>query len=70
MTGTVVHFRPDLGYGFIHCNETNKDVFVHHTCIEMDGYRKLEAGQVVEFEIEQGRAGLQAHHVVVVEGKL
>jgi cold shock protein len=55
-------FRTRRGYGFI-AREGGDDVFVHHSKIEMDGYRSLTEGQRVEFEVEQGPKGLQASNV-------
>ncbi len=61
-TGTVKFFNAEKGYGFI-SREGAKDVFVHHSQIQMDGYRALEEGQTVEFEIGQGRKGEEAQNV-------
>jgi cold shock protein len=61
-TGTVKFFNAEKGYGFI-SREGAKDVFVHHSQIQMDGYRSLEEGQTVEFEIGQGRKGEEAQNV-------
>jgi CspA family cold shock protein len=61
--GTVKWFNATKGYGFIG-REDGEDVFVHYTSIQSDGYRKLEADQQVEFEIEEGPKGLQAASVV------
>ncbi|GAA0967038.1 cold-shock protein [Actinocorallia libanotica] len=57
--GTVKWFNADKGYGFI-AVDGGKDVFVHHSAIQMDGYRTLEQGQRVEFEIGQSDRGPQA----------
>jgi CspA family cold shock protein len=57
--GTVKWFNADKGYGFI-AVDGGRDVFVHHTAIQMDGYRTLEQGQRVEFEITQSDRGPQA----------
>lgn len=62
MTGVVKWFNSSKGFGFIG-RENGPDVFVHHTAIDMDGYRKLHEGQRVEFEIEDGRKGPQAANV-------
>ncbi len=62
--GTVKWFSAPKGYGFIGQENDEEDVFVHFSVIEMDGYRKLRKGQVVEFAIEQGAKGLQAINVV------
>ncbi len=63
-TGTVKWFNGAKGYGFIQ-REGGPDVFVHHSAIRGEGYRNLEEGQRVEFNVEQGPKGLQATDVVV-----
>lgn len=63
--GTVKWFNAVKGYGFIG-REDGDDVFVHFSAIQMEGYRKLEEGQQVEFSIESGPKGLQAANVVLV----
>jgi CspA family cold shock protein len=63
-TGTVKWFNGAKGYGFIE-RETGPDVFVHHSGIRGEGFRNLEEGQRVEFNIEQGPKGLQANDVAV-----
>lgn len=63
--GTVKWFNATKGYGFIG-REEGEDVFVHFSAIKMDGYRRLEEGQQVEFSIEDGPKGLQAAEVVLV----
>ncbi len=65
LTGTVKWFSPSKGYGFIG-REDGEDVFVHFSSIQMDGYRVLKQGQVVEFSVEEGPKGLQAAEVVPV----
>ena len=60
--GTVKWFSNEKGYGFI-SREGGDDVFVHHSKIDMQGYRSLTEGQRVEFEVEQGPKGLQATNV-------
>jgi CspA family cold shock protein len=60
--GTVKWFSNEKGYGFI-AREDGEDVFVHHSAIEMEGYRSLNEGQRVEFEVVQGSKGLQASNV-------
>ncbi len=65
-TGTVKWFDNQKGYGFIEYNEED-DVFVHFTGINMDGYKALNEGQTVEFEIVDGSRGPQATNVSVVE---
>jgi CspA family cold shock protein len=58
-TGTVKWFNAEKGYGFI-SQQDGTDVFVHHSAIQIDGYRTLEEGQPVEFEVQEGQKGLQA----------
>ncbi len=58
-TGTVKWFDGAKGYGFI-TRESGDDVFVHYKAIDGDGYKTLEEGVQVQFEVEQGRKGLQA----------
>ena len=60
--GTVKWFSNEKGYGFISQNE-GEDVFVHFSAIEMDGYKSLEEGQPVEFEVTEGPKGKQASNV-------
>ena len=61
-TGTVKWFNDAKGYGFI-SQEGGEDVFVHHTAIQMDGFRTLKEGERVEFDITNGPKGLQAANV-------
>ncbi|MFF3664966.1 cold-shock protein [Microtetraspora malaysiensis] len=63
--GTVKWFNADKGYGFI-AVDGGKDVFVHYSAIVMDGYKALEQGQRVEFDITQGQKGPQAEAVRTV----
>ena len=63
--GKVKWFSNQKGYGFI-TPESGSDVFVHHTAIKGDGYKTLEEGQEVEFEIVNGPKGQQASNVVKV----
>jgi len=65
-TGIVKWFNATKGYGFIQRTE-GKDVFVHFTAINTTGYRTLEEGQQVEFEVIQGEKGPQAQEVVIVQ---
>jgi CspA family cold shock protein len=58
-TGTVKWFNDAKGYGFI-SRQSGDDVFVHHTAIQMDGFKSLSEEQQVEFSVEQGQKGLQA----------
>ncbi len=61
-TGTVKWFNADKGYGFIQQSDGN-DVFVHFSAIQKPGYRSLEEGEAVEFEVQTGPKGLQAANV-------
>jgi CspA family cold shock protein len=63
MTGKVKWFNAEKGYGFI-STEDGKDVFVHYSAIVSDGYKTLDEGQAVEFEINDGPKGPQATNVV------
>ncbi|HEY8453891.1 MAG: cold-shock protein [Micromonosporaceae bacterium] len=63
--GTVKWFNNEKGYGFI-AVDGGQDVFVHFSSIEMDGYKSLEDGQRVEFEVTQGEKGPQAERVRVI----
>ena len=63
--GKVKWFSNQKGYGFI-TPESGSDVFVHHTAIQGDGYKSLEEGQHVEFDMEQGPKGKQAVNVVKI----
>jgi CspA family cold shock protein len=63
--GTVKWFNATKGFGFI-SREGGEDVFVHHTAILAEGFRSLEEGQRVEFEVVQGPKGLQAASVTIV----
>jgi CspA family cold shock protein len=65
VTGTVKWFNGSKGYGFI-SREEGDDVFVHYSAIQGQGFRNLEEGQSVEFDVEQGPKGLQASNVAVV----
>ena len=66
VSGTVKWFDAKKGYGFI-TREGEKDVFVHYSAIQGDGYRKLEDGQPVEFTIVEGRKGLEASDLTLAE---
>ncbi len=61
--GTVKWFSNQKGYGFITPDGGGKDVFVHHSAIQGDGYKTLDEGQQVEFEVTQGPKGEQASNV-------
>ena len=62
-SGTVKWFNAEKGFGFIQPNGGGPDVFVHYSAIESTGYRSLDEGQTVEFEITQGQKGPQASNV-------
>lgn len=63
MQGKVKWFNAEKGYGFIE-REDGDDVFVHYSAIEEEGFKSLEEGQTVEFEIVEGARGPQASNVV------
>ncbi|HUC93552.1 MAG TPA: cold shock domain-containing protein [Paenibacillus sp.] len=63
MKGTVKWFNAEKGYGFIQV-ENGEDVFVHYSAITGDGFKTLEEGQTVEFEITSGNRGPQAANVI------
>ncbi len=60
--GTVKWFNDAKGFGFI-SRESGEDVFVHHTAIQSKGFRSLQEGQRVEFDVVKGQKGLQAENV-------
>jgi cold shock protein len=62
ITGTVKWFNASKGFGFI-TRDGGEDVFVHHSAIQGEGYRTLEEGQRVEFDVESGPKGLKASNV-------
>jgi len=62
-TGRVKWFNDQKGYGFITPDDGGEDLFVHHTSIEVQGFRSLQEDQEVEFEIGQGQKGPQAMKV-------
>lgn len=65
--GTVKWFNATKGFGFIGREEGDPDVFVHFSELQMDGYKRLNEGQKVEFSIEEGPRGPQAIQVKVIE---
>lgn len=64
--GQVKWFDPKKGYGFIH-GPNGEDVFVHYSQIEGDGFRSLNDGETVEYELAEGEKGLQARTVQRLE---
>lgn len=60
ITGTVKWFNDSKGYGFITRQDGGKDVFVHHSAIQGDGFKSLAEGQKVTFDVEQGPKGPSA----------
>lgn len=62
--GKVKWFNAAKGYGFIQ-RQSGEDVFVHYSAIQMNGYRSLEEGTEVEFEVKNGPKGLQAENVTL-----
>ena len=65
-TGTVKWFNAEKGFGFIAPDDGGKDLFVHHSSIQSRGFRSLDEGQQVEFDVEQGDKGLQAVNVTAL----
>ena len=63
--GTVKWFNASKGYGFL-SQENGEDVFVHYSALQGDGYKSLNEGEAVEFEITHGAKGLQAASVVKI----
>jgi CspA family cold shock protein len=63
--GTVKWFNNDKGYGFI-SRDSGDDVFVHHTAITGEGYKSLNEGDKIEFEVARGPKGLQAQNVAKI----
>jgi CspA family cold shock protein len=62
-TGIVAKFFDEKGYGFITPDDGGKDIFVHHTDIQMDGFKSLKPGQRVNFEVAQEAKGPKASNV-------
>jgi CspA family cold shock protein len=65
-TGTVKWFSDEKGYGFITPDDSGKDLFVHHTAIQGDGYRSLAEGAKVSYEAQEGNKGPQAVNVEAI----
>ena len=64
--GTVKWFSEEKGFGFI-ARENEPDVFVHHTAINGSGFKQLQEGQQVQFEVTQGAKGAQAANVTILQ---
>lgn len=64
--GTVKWFDAKKGYGFILDEESGKDIFVHFSALQMGGFRTLNQGQAVEYQVVEGSKGLQASNVTIV----
>ena len=67
-TGVVKWFNDSKGYGFITRNDGEKDLFVHYSAIKGDGYKSLNEGEQVEFEVVDGDKGPAAANVIRLEG--
>jgi len=62
-TGTIKWFNESKGYGFIQADDLNQDIFVHYTAIQGEGFKTLEEGEPVNFELVQGPKGPLASNV-------
>ena len=65
-TGIVKWFNAEKGFGFIQPDDGSADVFAHFSAINSNGYRSLDEGDKVEYEVEQGPKGLQASNISVM----
>ncbi|MDA8025897.1 MAG: cold-shock protein [Actinomycetota bacterium] len=65
-TGTVKFFNSEKGFGFITPSTGEKDVFVHYSNVVGGGYKSLEEGQQVQFDVAEGRKGLEAQNVTII----
>ena len=68
-TGKVKWFNSQKGYGFIETGEGERDVFVHYSAINSPGFKTLEEGQEVEFDIVEGQKGPQAANVNLIQSE-
>ena len=66
ITGTVKWFNDSKGYGFVTRDDREKDVFVHHSAIQGQGFKSLTEGEKVEFDVVQGQKGPAAENLVKV----
>ena len=66
LKGTVKWFNDSKGYGFVELEDGSKDAFVHHSAIQMEGFKSLNEGDEVEFDIEQDQRGPKAVNVIKV----
>ena len=66
--GSVKWFSAEKGYGFITPDDGTKDLFVHYSAIQSEGFRTLNEGEKVEYEVTQGQKGPQAVNVKAVQG--
>lgn len=65
--GTVKWFNNAKGYGFIGPDDGSKDLFVHYSAVQLQGYKSLHEGQKVEYEVVQGEKGPQAANVKLLD---
>ena len=66
ITGSVKWFNDSKGFGFLTRDDGEKDVFVHHTAIQGEGFKSLSEGEKVEFDVVQGQKGPAAENVIKV----